>query len=396
MSPDWICSQLGAREHYAIPRALHRAGRLRELHTDLWSAGLWRHARFLGAPGRDLAGRFHPELDRAAVRAHPFTALPMVGAARLGRAADFAGNVFRQSLRLDRMTADRLRAPGIFFSYTGTFLESAARIQELGGRAILGQVDPAATEEEIVARERERHPGWEPGAVPPPPGWTERRRAEWDRADLVVVNSAWSRTCLEQQGVPPSKLRVVPLAYDPPTETARARIRARGAGVRVLWLGQVILRKGIACLLESARRLSALPVEFVIAGPIGISPAAVAAAPENVRFLGPISRTLVSRVYAGADLFVLPTLSDGFAITQLEAMAHGLPVIATPRCGEVVVPGQSGLIVPPGDAEALAAAIAGLVQNREALAAMALEALERSRHFGLDRLTGALLDLLPE
>ena len=56
-------------------------------------------------------------------------------------------------------------------------------------------------------------------------------------------------------------------------------------------------------------------------------------------------------------MFVLPTLSDGFAITQLEAMAHGLPVVATPNCGRVVTDGEDGLIVPPADADALASAI---------------------------------------
>jgi glycosyltransferase involved in cell wall biosynthesis len=92
----------------------------------------------------------------------------------------------------------------------------------------------------------------------------------------------------------------------------------------------------------------------------------------------------------------LPTLSDGFAITQLEAMAHGLPVIATPRCGEVVIPGQNGLLVPPADGEALAEAIATFVRDRERLEAMAEGALRTSRKFGLDRLSANLLELLAE
>jgi len=69
---------------------------------------------------------------------------------------------------------------------------------------------------------------------------------------------------------------------------------------------------------------------------LGITPQAVATAPANVEFRGRVTRDRATREYLVADAFVLPTLSDGFAITQLEAMAHGLPVIVTPNCGAVV------------------------------------------------------------
>jgi len=61
----------------------------------------------------------------------------------------------------------------------------------------------------------------------------------------------------------------------------------------------------------------------------------------------------VSDWYRSADVFVLPTLSDGFAITQIEAMSHGLPVIATPNCASVVENGVDGLWCPQKTAEHL-------------------------------------------
>jgi glycosyltransferase involved in cell wall biosynthesis len=84
-------------------------------------------------------------------------------------------------------------------------------------------------------------------------------------------------------------------------------------------------------------------------------------------------------------VFVLPTVSDGFAITQVEAMAQALPVITTPNCGEVVTPGIDGLIVPPFDGEALAAAISKLDQDRPLLKEMSYRALDKSAHFYLPR-----------
>ena len=75
-------------------------------------------------------------------------------------------------------------------------------------------------------------------------------------------------------------------------------------------------------------------------------------------------------------MFVLPTISDSFALTQVEAMANGLPVIATRRCGEVVADGVDGRIVPVADAESLAAYAADV--GRPALLAEALHGLRRA------------------
>jgi glycosyltransferase involved in cell wall biosynthesis len=70
----------------------------------------------------------------------------------------------------------------------------------------------------------------------------------------------------------------------------------------------------------------------------------------------------VAPIYQQAHAMILPTLSDGFAITQLEALAHGCPVIASQFCGEVVTPGVNGWLLPSLEPETIAATI------REALA----------------------------
>lgn len=390
----WICSQLGAREHYAVPRALHCAGRLHEFHTDLWSAGPWKIARFLGSGGRDLAGRFHPGLSRAKVYSYPLEGIPLALRTR------FAPPSLRCDTELDhgrwldseviRHRNRQISAP--FFSYTGTFLGTAHALRDSGALRVLGQVDPGEVEEEIVQRERALYPDWEADGPVITDRFREHRRAEWEEADVIVVNSEWSHRALVRQGVPEAKLRIIPLAYEasrlPPVP------RLDGPRLRVLWLGQVILRKGIQYLLEAARLLADEPVVFTVAGPIGISSQALASAPSNVRITGPVSRSLAADLYATHDLFVLPTLSDGFGLTQLEAMAHGLPVIATPCCGKVIVPDRNGRLVPPADPHALAEVIAALAADRDLVRGMSAEAVMTSREFGLDRLSEALLQLV--
>jgi len=127
------------------------------------------------------------------------------------------------------------------------------------------------------------------------------------------------------------------------------------------------------------------PVQFTVVGPLQISAAAVKSAPSNVKFMGRVTRDRTAEFYRAADVFVFPTLSDGFGLTQLEAMSHGLPVIATTHCGEVVSDGADGLIVPAGDGDALAQAIARLDDDRHMLAAMSHAAVSKSRQFTLHR-----------
>ncbi len=383
---QWIVSQIGAREHYAVPRALEQQGSLCRLYTDAWcrrGASLLRRGP---VPLRALAARRHADLppDKvvaftfAALRAQRRSAPPTVEAAhleylRVGR--DFAERVNRH---LQQQPPNP--ATTAFFGYNTGCLETLQSLGERGLLTVVDQIDPARVEEEIVREEAKRWPDWEtlPGRVPEV--YWERLAAEWHAATFVVVNSAWSQAALVRQGVPKSKIAVVPLAYEPSAGVVAARERLAGP-LTVLWLGSVTLRKGIPYLIEAAKALPT--VAFIVAGPIHIAPEAVNSAPPNVKFVGRVTRDQAAGFYRQADVFVLPTLSDGFAITQLEAMAHGLPVVATPHCGEVISAGEDGLIVPAGDSAALAAAIAQLDGDRRLLNEMSRQALLTARRFSL-------------
>ena len=185
---------------------------------------------------------------------------------------------------------------------------------------------------------------------------------------------------LVAQGVDEKKIIVVPLCYEHRAQAVRAREPgADGEPLTVLWLGQVILRKGIQYLFEAAAKLINSNIRFVVAGPVGISEKGALAAPANVKMIGRVMPSEAQVEYAKADVFVLPTVSDGFALTQLEAMSHGLPVITTPNCGEVVTDGVDGLIVPARDSEALAEAIARLDKDRVLLREMSQKALQTAK-----------------
>jgi glycosyltransferase involved in cell wall biosynthesis len=201
-------------------------------------------------------------------------------------------------------------------------------------------------------------------------------------ADVVLVNSEWSKRALVMQAVPAEKIIVVPLCIDLHHWTPGRPVEARGP-LKVLWLGGIQLRKGIQYLVEAARLLQRESIEFLLAGPNSIAESVVKTFPPNMKLLGRITRDQTDQVYQQAHVFVLPTVSDGFAITQLEAMEHGLPVVTTPNCGEVVTDGVDGLIVPARDSVALAKALARLNTDRALVQEMSRNALATVRDYDL-------------
>ncbi len=282
----------------------------------------------------------------------------------------------------------------IFFGYDTGFLETASWVIEQEAKTVVCQMDPSSVEVDLVRLEEKKWPGWAKSPLLVPEEYPAWRKAEWALADAIMVNSRWTLSALESLGVPAEKIVIVPLAYESGIETTDPpSMRPDEEPFRVLFLGQANLRKGIPYLLEAAAQLRDAPVQIDIVGPIAIADRHIVAAPPNVRFHGAVPRSATRAFYESAHAFVLPTISDGFALTQLEAMSHGLPVIVTPNCGEVVRDGIDGIITPPADSAALANAIRTLLEDPERHQAMREEALQNVRRFSLDRLAGNLRDL---
>lgn len=397
MSPSsWIVSQIGGREHYAIARGLARRHLLALLVTDFWRPS-WLPAELATAvpwrPFQRWAGRFADGLDGKV--AHFNLASGVASAWNYGRRPPdqaYVGHIDhgRWFARKTARLIERHPSANVFFGYCTASLEALVVAKARGMFTIVDQIDPALEHYRLVEAERNRFPGWEEHPLQIPEAYWRRLRSEWEVADLVVVNSEWSRQGLIKQGVPEHKLAVIPLAYEAPPAPPRARVSNSPPGaLQVLWLGTVTLGKGIPYLIQAAREVPG--VQFHVAGPMHISSQAVRDAPPNVRFHGQVPHVKTPDLYAAADVFLLPTISDGFAITQLEAMARGVPVIATPNCGQVVVDGHNGFVVPPRDPQSIAARLAALDADRGRLDSLSANALATVGTFTLDKTMDSLL-----
>lgn len=396
LSP-WICCQLGAREHYAIPRALHQSGQLASFLVDAWVPP---RSAIYALPIAQLRDRFHPDLADAPIHAATRSLIGFELKQRLQKTPSWDRMIDRnrwfqrRMLRQLKKLAPRFTKAGdrpIFFTYSYAALDLLHYAKAQGWQTVLGQIDPGLIEEQIVLAEQKKHPALSPTWQPVPPTYWEQWQQECSIADLIVVNSEWSRQSLQQAGIAADKIELVPLVYQPhaAAQTFDRRYPQQFSfdrPLRVLFLGQVILRKGIAAVIEAAEQLKHQPIEFWI---VGSSEVVAPSSLSNIRWIRSVPRSATAEYYQRADLFLFPTLSDGFGLTQLEAQAWNLPLIVSKFCGEVVVEGVNGKILPEVTGSAIAEVLEAFLEDPRQLARLSQGCSQHSR-LGLPQLCDRL------
>ena len=373
----WCCVQAGHRERYGIPRALQRVGALSRLITDWWVPPDSVSAKLaVGRLGRRLADRFHADLPDEKVNSFPLRSLSWEAAATMrGLSAGdrvLARNAWWAKIATQAMRRNLTPSTRCIFSYCyeARGLFSAARA--LGLTTVLGQIDPGPVEDAKVAEIVRRWPNYQTTFQPGTEAYYESWREECRVASTVVVNSEWSRTALVQAGVAEEKISVVPLVYTMPPEAAGwakayPATFSSARPLRLLFLGQCVLRKGIAETIAAAQRLRDQPVEFTFVGNTDIKGLENHFGRARIRYFPRVSRAECHAFYRNADVFLFPTHSDGFGLTQLEAQAWKLPIIASHFCAEVVTPSRNGWVLPEVSSDALAKVIEEILRSPSSL-----------------------------
>jgi glycosyltransferase involved in cell wall biosynthesis len=374
---NWTTIQLGSREHYAIPLALHRAGCLDSFITDVWL----NHstANFIRPFLPSLAGRHHDEIPSSLVYQNTLGRLLIDRKLKLQKKSDWQTIVDRNRW-FGRWAARKLKHVDsqIVFSYAYVAKFPFLEAKNQKRLCILGQIDGGPLEDLLVEKLTlgYHHLGLPGLHAPAPESYWHQWREEISLADRIVVNSQWSRDLLLKADVPEKKIVEIPLVYSSQSLRRRAPLhpvgrgtqdRSRGERLQALFLGSLILRKGIGQLLAAIKLLRGEPIDFTFAGPIGISIPDEILSMSNVTFLGPVDGITAQSLYQQSDVFLFPTLSDGFGLTQLEALAQGLPVIVSTHCGRVVDHQFNGLLLEEVTPETIADAILTLLYDRDLL-----------------------------
>jgi glycogen synthase len=208
-------------------------------------------------------------------------------------------------------------------------------------------------------------------------------------AAAVITLTPRSARLLERDGVDPRKLHVIPSGVDRSLfEGVHDDPFPQLSRPRVVFLGRLVLQKGVVELVRAAARLRTPGLQVLL---VGDGPARVQLERE-IRTLGLTGRVHVTgflphdrigAVLAHTDLFVLPSWYEELGSALLEAMCAGLPIVASDVGGipDVIDDGETGVLVPPGDAAALAAAIDGLFSDPARARLLAKRARAASSHY---------------
>lgn len=216
----------------------------------------------------------------------------------------------------------------------------------------------------------------------------QERRALAASRHVVVTSAHTAGTLVADYGMPPPRISVVEPGTDP---APLARGSGPGsAGLVLLCVATVTPRKAHAVLVEALAGLRDRRWTLHCVGSLTRSPdttralrAAIQAhgLQDRVRLHGEVDDATLHSLYDGADLFVLPSLHEGYGMVLAEALARGIPVLAT-QAGAIAdtVPAGAGVLVPPGDAPALREALAALLDDPHRRAALAAGARAARSH----------------
>jgi glycosyltransferase involved in cell wall biosynthesis len=184
---------------------------------------------------------------------------------------------------------------------------------------------------------------------------------EYARATMLLVLSEKARETFLIAGLPQEKLFLFSRGVDVEKFQPAPKLPET---FRAIFVGSLIKRKGVHLLLEAWRKLNLKDAELVLVGhPSDEISALLAEAPPNVIVRGFV-RDVASELRSAA-VHIFPSECEGSAKATYEAAACGLAQIATRESGDVVLDGENGLLIPPNDVAALAAAIERLYRDRE-------------------------------
>ncbi len=340
--------------HYAYALALARAGSLQK-----FVCGFSRFSR------RALL----PELGEKLLRADHFQTL-FLASLKLGLPSFVRGELgFLSKKWLDYSAKKDAAKSDLVLFYSGTGLRTVQALTSTPVRGVVEAVNShVLVQKQILQEEHERLglplQGFESREV----AW---RVKEYDLADGIICPSSFTRQSFIEQGIPAERVFTVPFGVD--VHASREPAVKPDDTFRVLFVGQINIRKGVRYLLEAFKKLRHPKKELWIVGPMtdqsGIDDISL---PEGVKFCGVLKGAELENAYRSSHVFVLPTIEEGLALVIGEALAHGLPVIATVNSGAVdlFADGTMGFLVPIRSPDAITAKLQLLADDRPLLQEM--------------------------
>lgn len=288
----------------------------------------------------------------------------------------------RNGTTLDGFVARRIPDCDVFVGISGTGLRTGELVQKRGGKYICDRGSSHARYADRVLREEFRRWGQEFEGIDP--CCIAREEAEYELADAITVPSEFALRSFIEIGVPACRVRKIPYGVDL-TRFAKVADPPRDS-FEVLFVGQVSFRKGVPYLLEAFERFSHPRKRLTMVGAVQPEMKAFLRRKEldAVTFLGPVEQSRLKNIMSRSHVMVLPSVEEGLACVQGQALACGCPLISSTNSGgeDLFQHGKEGFIVPVRDARGISERLEQLAQDADLRRGMSEAAVRRVKQLG--------------
>ncbi len=358
-------STIGKFHSFDLARQMHQRGAL----SAIYSGYPWFKLKNEGLP-------------RQTVRTFPYLHAPYM---RLAPRSVKLRHLWEWQDRLwfDSYVANTLPPCDVFCGLSGSGLQSGRVAKARGAKYVCDRGSTHIRVQDTILREeydRQGIPfsGIDRRAI-------EREEAEYDSADVITLPSRVALNSFVDSGISPNKLRLIPYGVD--LRSFYPSGQRRNDDFHILFVGGLCVRKGVRYLVEAFRRLECEHKRLTLVG--SVTPEMRYLTDQwrhepGITITGHFSQPRLREMMSTSHVLVLPSVEEGLALVQAQAMACGCPVIATQSTGahDLFSDGKEGFIVPDRDTAAIVRRLEQLAEDTELRQRMSQAALLRVKSLG--------------
>lgn len=395
--------------HYAVPKIFHSENRLHLFVTDLYLTVFWSNLlkKIASVTGnvllKKVSQRHSRDIPEEYIRSFNVTGFIYQIKLRLAKTANNKAKVFDW---IERALMSKMSSldDDAFDSIYGFNTSALGIFRKYHGKKFLileQTIAPKEIEMKILSKFKSDFcSGLAEGRFESV--LSDKERAEWDLADLIVCGSMFVKENLVQVGVDEGKCVVVPYGVEvyhrlSPQIYGYKPIKSATKKLKVIYAGTLCYRKGVNDLIEAMSKLVEFPVECYLIGPLDREfEFELTRMSSNTFYMGSISRDDVRSKMNEADVFCIPSYCEGSATVTYEAFLSHLPIVTTHNSGSLVEDMVDGLLVNPGDVKSIASAIQLLATDSVVYSRLKKGAIDKSALCTIEAYKTRLLEALDE
>jgi alpha-maltose-1-phosphate synthase len=306
---------------------------------------------------------------------------------KLRSGQDFQGTFLRRNLVFQRNVSERdLVDCDIVIGFNTSSWILADRAMKLGRPFVLDQtIGHPLSYQKVCQTLRREFPDWSDGLPPSLPEMLAAEKAEHESARQIIAASSFTRRTLIENGVAEDKIVINPYGVDVAAFSPVPRPNP-SRPLRFLFLGSLIPRKGVPLLLKVWNSISPQEAELWMVGNIHESLRPLITPARGLRLMGRIPHRELPGLLQQCDILVFPSYFEGYGLVLLEAMAAGLPIIATDATGapDLITSGVEGFVVGAGNEEELLASMRKFIDSPGDLHCMSQAARRCAERYSWD------------